>query len=62
MTKYFMVVTEQERAEYRELAQQGMLGPMGQGMMGSRDDEVGRKAYVPSWWGSQTLSSAQAVP
>jgi hypothetical protein len=41
MTKYFMIVTEEERAEYRKLAEQGVVGPMG-GMMGTREDEVGR--------------------
>ena len=37
MTKYFMIVTDEERAEYRELAEQGMMGPMA---MGPREDEV----------------------
>lgn len=40
MTKYFMIVTDEERAEYCELAEQGMMGPMAQGMMGSRENEV----------------------
>ena len=38
--EYFMIVTDEERAEYRELAEQGMMGPMAQGMMGSREDEA----------------------
>ena len=39
MTKYFMIVTDEERAEYRQMAEDGMMGPMAQGMMGSRENE-----------------------
>ena len=38
MTKYFMIVTDEERAEYRDMAEKGMMGPMAQGM-GSRENE-----------------------